>query len=287
MLSKVLTKNNSKLLDYLLREEASLSELARRIKITKTRAFYSLKELEKLDWVRKTIRGKTHVYRFNFLHSRAKEIIKIILSEKKEEYNKKLKGLPRFIDTFLATVFKAKYQGCLFFGSSLEEREFRDIDLFIMLRDFKQKKELKDQFKIIEERLSLVLGTRKEISKGVKAKDMLYLNIIAGLPFSCEDFMLETKYDDYFLRRTDINERFILGNREIFSCLEFKETNYIKRHLEKGIMDLVYVALNYLELFPRNDWEAKKLFKEKVKLKIPNKVGGAINFANKLRGLVL
>ncbi len=287
MLSKIVTKNNFKILNYLFEKEASLSELARKLNITKARVFYSLKELERLDLVRKTIQGKTHVYRFNFLHPHIKKVIKIILFERKEEYNSKFKGLPNFVDTFLAALLKTKYQGCLFFGSSLEQEKFKDIDLFIMLKDFKQKKELENKLKIMDKRLSPVFGTRKELKKGVEAKDMLYLNIIAGFPFSCENFVIETRYHEHFLRRKDVEERFILSSREIFSCLEFKESDYIEKHLEKGIIDIIYAVLNYFDLFPRNDLEARKLFKEKVRLTIPRKVSEAIKFAGKLRGLVL
>lgn len=287
MLSKILTKNNLKILISLLREEASLSDLARKTKITKARVFYSLKELKKGDIVRRKIRGKTHIYSFNFLHPQVKEILKAILLKKKTEYNTKLKALPALVDTFLSTSLKKKYQGCIFFGSSIEEEKFKDIDLFILLQDFKQKGELKNKLRLLDKRVSPILGTKKELKKGINSKDMLYLNIFEGLPFSCESFVLETKYYEHFLRRTDIQERFILGYREILSCVEFKETAYTKKHLAKGIMDIIYATLNYFNLSPRNDAEAMKLFKEKIRLKPTGKVNEAIALANKLARLIL
>ena len=187
----------------------------------------------------------------------------------------------------MAALLKTNYRGCLFFGSSLEKGKFNDIDVFILLQNFKQKKELEKKLKKMDERLSPIFGIRKELKEGVEAKDMLYSNIIAGLPFSCEDFVIETKYRKYFLRRKDVEERFILSSREIFSCLEFEEPEYTKKHLEKGIIDIIYAVLNHFDLFPRNDLEARKLFKEKVRLTIPRKISEAVKFVNKLRGLVL
>lgn len=286
MLSEIGKKNNFRILAHLLEEEASLSELARRLKITKTRVFYSLKELERLDLVRKEIKGRTHIYRFNFLQAQAGEVIKIFLLEKKRDYNEKLKGLPGLVDIFLKTVLKEKYQGCLFFGSSLEGK-FKDIDLFVMLQDFKEKKELGDKLKLIDKRLSPVFGTKEELKKGVETKDMLYSNIIRGLGFSCEDFVLKARYGEYFLRRADIEERFVLGYREILSCLEFKEKGYIKKHLEKGVMEMVYAMLNYYGLYPKNDQETKRRFKEKSGLSIPNTLKEAIKLMGKLKGVIL
>lgn len=282
MLSEIGKKNNLRILARLLEEEASLSGLARELKITKTRAFYSLRELERLGLVRKEIKGRTHIYRFNFLQAQAKEIIKVLLLERKKEYNEKLEGLPSLVDVFLKTVLKEKYQGCLFFGSSLEGK-FKDIDLFVMLQDLKQKKELEEIIKLIDKRLSPVFGTREELKRGAEAKDMLYLNIIRGLPFSCEDFVLEVRYKEYFLRRKDIEERFILGCREILSCLEFKEKEYAKKHLEKGIMEIAYAMLNYYGIYPKNDPEAKRRFKEKSGSGLPTGLKGATNLINKIR----
>lgn len=280
MLSKILTKNNFKILNHLLKEEASLSELARRIKITKTRAFYSLKELEKLDWVRKTIQGKTHVYRFNFLHARAKEISRIFLEERKKEYNQKMKGLPALLDSLLKNMLKEKYGGCIFFGSSLGEK-YKDIDVFVMAEGIKGSV-LRKEIKEVDKKISLLLGTKQELEKGVKEEDMLYKNIQKGIPFGCEEFVLELKQKQAFLRRKDITERFVLGYREILSCLEFGEKEYIKKHFEKGKFDVIYAALNHFDFFPENDRQAKEMFKRRFGFIFSHKLKEAKKQAEKI-----
>jgi len=280
MLSKIITKINKRILNILLEKKASLSEIARESKTTKANIFNSLKKLENEDLVRKEVRGRTHICRFNYLHPKAKEVMRIFLEERKKEYNQKMNGLPALLNSLMENIFKKKYKGCIFFGSSLE-RKYKDIDVFIMVEGVKENI-LRNKIKKVNEKISLILGTKKELEKGIKEEDMLYKNIIRGLPFGCEEFVLELKQKQDFLRRKDIKERFILGYREILSCLEFKEKEYVKKHLEKGKMDITYAALNYLDLYPENDNQAKKMFKEQFSFVFSSKVNEAKKQAEKI-----
>ena len=70
MLSKMIKTINWRILTYLIEKgEASLSDIARETKTTKANTFYGLKDLVSLDIVRKTIKGRTHLYRFNILYA--------------------------------------------------------------------------------------------------------------------------------------------------------------------------------------------------------------------------
>jgi len=286
MLSNIITKVNRRILKILLAEKASLSEIARKSKTTKANIFNSLKKLEQEDLVRKEIRGRTHLYRFNHLHSQAKELSRFFLEERKKEYNQKMEGLPALLNSLLKQIFKEKYQGCIFFGSSLEGK-YQDIDVFVMIKGDFPRKALRKEIKEIHEKISLVFGIKKELELGIQAEDMLYKNIIKGLPFNCEEFISELRQKKAILRREDIQERFIIGYREILSCLEFTEKEYVKRHLEKGINDLMYAALNYFDLFPENDYQAREMFKKKFGFLFLNQALKAKEQAEKIGAKIL
>jgi len=49
----------------------------------------------------------------------------------------------------------------------------------------------------------------------------------------------------------------------------------------------MYTTLNYLEFYPRDDKEARRLFKEKVAFKLPKEINESVKFINKIRGLIL
>ena len=108
---------------------------------------------------------------------------------------------------------------------------------------------------------------------------MLYKNILEGIAFGLD--IISIKYQDISFKKEDIKERFILGYREILSCLEFKEKSYQKIHFEKGIMDMIYAILNYFDLAPRNDKEAISLFKINLKNQKPKTIKEAVSLAHK------
>ena len=282
MLSQIVTKNQQKILAALWEGNISLSGLARKTFLTKARVFSSLKELEQEDLVRKKAEGRTHLYRLNILNGKIEERLKGILREKSTAFNQKLGGLPGIIDAFLKTVLKEKYGGCIFFGSSLTENNFQDIDLLIIASKTDKMMVLIKRLKQIDARLSPITATEGELKKGISAEDMLYKNIIQGLPFSGIDSYLRMKFLSSFLKKEDVRERFIIGLREIISCQEFPEREYAKKHLEKGILDMVYAYLNYFDFSPRNDGEARKIFKQKTKLPFPLRAEKAKLLAKRL-----
>jgi DNA-binding MarR family transcriptional regulator len=285
MLLKIITRVNRRILKILLIEKASLSEIARKSNTTKANVFHSLKNLEKEDLVRKEIMGRTHIYRFNFLHPLAPKVYALFLEEKKQDYNQKINAFPALLDSLLRNMLRENYQGCIFFGSSLVGK-YRDIDVFLMVKDIKEST-LKNNIKKFNEKISIILGTRKELESGIRLKDMLYRNIINGIPFGCDDFVLELKHSTDFLRRKDIIERFVIGYREVVSCTEFTEKPYVAKHLEKGTLDITYASLNYFDFFPENDSEAKKIFKKQFGFLFSNKAKQAKEQAEKMGGQFL
>ncbi len=285
MLSQIITKVNERIFGILLEGEASLSEIARDSNTSKANISRSLRMLERNDLVRKEIRGRTHLYRFNHLHSQALEIETQSQEERKRAYNQRMNGLPARLNSLLENILKDKYQGCIFFGSSLAG-SFRDIDVFVMVKDVK-KDILVKEIKMINSKISPVIGTRKELEIGVGQEDMLYRNISKGIAFNCEDFILSMRRRPYYLRRKDIQERFILGYREILSGMEFSEKGYAKKHLEKGIMDITYAALNYSDVFPENDSQAMKMFKKQFGFWFSNSAKTAKSQAEKLGAVFL
>ncbi len=286
MLSKLITNVvGRRTIAVLLEKNASLSEISRESHTTKANVFHTLKKLEKEDIVRKSVEGRTHLYRFNFLHPEAKGIIGMFLGEEKKAYLQKMRGLPALVHFLLENMLRDKYLGCIFFGSSVKEK-YNDIDVFVIAEGVKQNI-LQKEVKKVDDKISLVLGTRHELEKGITEEDMLYKNIIKGIPFGCESFALDLRQHQAFLRRKDIVERFTLGYREILSCMEFTEKEYVKTHVEKGIMDITYSALNYLDVFPENDVEAMKIFKKQIGFVFSENASKAKEQAEKIAEMIL
>ncbi len=285
MVSYMLTLNDLKIFKALISEEINVSEISRKTNISKNRVLDSLKRLNELDLVRKTISGRSHIYRINFLNSKSLFFINLISSEKKDKYNIKLNNLPIILDAFLKNVLKEKYSGSIFFGSSIENEKFNDVDVFIIAEEIKQKNELIKKIKLIDSRLSPIFGSKEEIEKGIEKKDMLYQNIAEGISYSYEDFIRKILYKDASLKKKDIQERVILGYREILSCLEFKEKEYVEKHLDKGLMDVIYAILNYFDISPKNDAEAKDFFKERFKT-LPKTVKESLSLVNKFGAIL-
>lgn len=278
MLSKLIKMVNWRVLVFLIRMESSLSGIARETRTTKANTFHSLKELEKLDMVRKTVSGRTHVYRFNFLHPEARFILDMAVEEERLSYSQKLKNLPVIIHTFLSHSLKEIYQGCIFFGSSLEAG-YRDIDIFIALKKRENTQEIEKKLKLMDSRISPIFGSEEELNLGVENQDMLYNNILLGVPFGLDTIGIRCK--DMFLRKKDIKERFIMGYRDVLGCMEFTEREYREPHLERGVMDFLYAVLHYLDMFPKNDSEAVRLFRQKLKESKPKTVKEAIRVMEK------
>lgn len=267
-----------RILGFLINQEGSLSEISRKTKTTKANTFHVLKSLRDADIVRKTVRGRTHVYRFNFLHPSSKGILNSLIDEQRDIYNQRLNSTPKLVDGFLSSALKGNYDGCIFFGSSLKG-SFRDIDVFILLAKRREIKEIGKKLKMIDRRLSPVFGSLKEVEGGLKSQDMLYKNISNGIPFGMD--IVNLRYADYFLRKADIRERFIMAYRELLLCMEFKEMGYRKEHLERGVMEFIYAVLNYFDLFPKNDREAIALFEKELKDIKPKGLKESIRLMNK------
>ena len=278
MLSKIVTGINWRILAFLIERQASLSDIARETGTTKANTFHTLKKLDNYDMVRKIIQGRTHIYRFNFLHPQARDILNLAREEKAMIYNKKLQNLPIIIHTFLFQALKANYKGCIFFGSSINET-FKDIDVFAILKEKKNTIEIEKKVKLINNKISVLFGSEEEFINGIRNQDMLYKNILDGISFGLD--IISIKYQNAFLKKEDIKERFMIGYREILSCFEFKEKTYQKIHLEKGIIDIIYAILNYFDLAPRNDKEAISLFKINLKNQKPKTIKEAVSLANK------
>ena len=121
------------------------------------------------------------------------------------------------------------------------------------------------------------LASRREAISSVSSSQ-----VSEGLPFSGIDSYLRMKFLSSFLKKEDVRERFIIGLGEIISCQEFPEREYAKKHLEKGILDMVYAYLNYFDFSPRNDGEARKIFKQKTKLPFPLRAEKAKLLAKRL-----
>lgn len=286
MVSKLITNVvGRRIIGILLEKNASLSEISRESHTTKANVFHTLQELEKEDIVRKSVEGRTHLYRFNFLQPEAKRIMGLFLAETKKAYLQKMKGLPLLLHFLLENMLIDKYHGCIFFGSSVKER-YNDIDVFVIAEGVKQGS-LQKEVKKVNDKISLIVGTLHELEKGINDEDQLYKNIIKGMPFGCESLVLELRQHKSFLRREDIVERFTLGYREILSCLEFTEKEYVKTHIEKGIMDITYSTLNYLDIFPENDVEARKIFKRQIGFVFSQNTSNAKEQAEKIAEMIL
>ncbi|MBI2146919.1 helix-turn-helix transcriptional regulator [Candidatus Woesearchaeota archaeon] len=276
MLLNKITKVEWRLLQRLEEEPASLSALARVTGTTKANVFHALKSLEQQDLVRKNIQGRTHTYHFNPFHPSASLIVELIMEGKKEAFNKKLSNIPLLVHSFLQTTLQASYQGCIFFGSSISQ-DYHDIDIFIMVQDKSYQKELTKKLKFIEKKISPSYGTAKELYDGIKSQDMLYKNIASGIPYGTEAITL--RHCQRMLQKQDIRERFMLGYRELLSCMEFNDKEYQKRHLDKGVMDILYAICNYFDMAPKNDVEAIKAYKAISKKGKPTRLDDALLMA--------
>jgi len=287
MLAKIITKKlNYRIIDYILDKQDIVTSIARNIKSKKANVSKALRELEKENIVVKEIIGKSHSCRFNGLHPEAKEIIKFLLINRANELNTRLNNLPKFIDVYLRFVLKNDYLGLIIFGSALTEK-YDDIDIFVISNKIKSKEQIIENLKSIDEKISPIIGTKEELEEGFKNDDALYTNIINGIPFGCLDFIINLKYKHLSLKRKDIEERLIIGYREIQSCKKFKDDKiYIKNHLEKGIFDIIYALLNYNWILAANDREAERLFKITFKYKIPVALKQAGLFAEKMREVI-
>ena len=278
MLSKITKKVSLRILSSLLSGEASLSALAQRTGTTKANASHTLRELEKLDVVRKVVQGKTHVYRFNALHPAAELVRNVLLETQRSVYDEKLGHTPILLHRFLSHALRGKYIGCIFFGSSLSGR-YNDIDVFVAVEPGTATSELGRKIRVIDRQLSPIFGTQEELRKGIEASDMLYLNISQGIPFGLDTWPLA--FRKAFLRKEDIQERFTIGYRTILSCREFPEKSYVQAHLEKGVTDVVYAILNYLDCFPRNRKEAETLLRSVLRQSWPRSVEAGLKLSRR------
>src|SRR3989344_8101256 len=132
MLSDLITNLNIRILEFVLNREVSITDISKGAKTTKANAFHVLNKLKSFDVVRKKVQGRSHIYRFNFLHSEAEEIISLFEEKKRQVYNKKLNNLPRILHSFLTITLKENYLGCIFFGSSIS-KDYNDVDVYILL----------------------------------------------------------------------------------------------------------------------------------------------------------
>lgn len=287
MLAKIITKKlNYRIIDYILNKQDTVTSISENIKSKKANVSKALRELEKENIVVKEIIGKSHSCRFNGLHPEAKGIINFLLINRANELNTRLKDLPKFIDAYLRSVLKNDYLGLIIFGSALTER-YKDIDIFVILNKIKSKEQIIENLKSIDEKISPLIGTKEGLEEGFKNNDALYTNIISGIPFGCLEFIINLKYKHLSLKRKDIEERFIMGYREIQSCKKFKDDKaYIKNHLERGVFDIIYALLNYKQVIARNDREAEQSFKKTSGCRIPKTLKQAELFAEKMKKVI-
>jgi len=287
MLAKIITKKlNYRIINCLLEKEDTVTSTAKNIKSKKANVSKALRELEEADIVTKEIIGRSHKYRLNYLHPEAKEIIKFLLINKANKLNAKLENLPKFIDVYLKSTLRENYKGLIIFGSVLIGK-YKDIDIFIITDKIKGRELIIENLRLINKKISPIIGTEKELERGFNNNDSLYINIINGIPFSCLDHIISLKHKSLFLKRKDIEERFIIGYREVQSCKKFKDDKiYLKNHLEKGIFDIIYALLSYKLITARNDIEAKELFKKIFKLNIPTNLKEAELLIEKMKKVV-
>jgi len=287
MLVKIITKKlNYRIVDHLLDRVGTVTSIAMNIKSKKANVSKALRELEKENIVAKDIVGRSHRYRLNFFHPEAKEIIKFFLMNRANQLNSRLDNLPKFIDAYLKQALGNGYFGLVVFGSALTAK-YKDIDVFIIAADLKKRELIIENLKLINEKISPIVGTKKELEEGFRNNDSLYLNIINGVPFGCLDFIADLRNRNDFLKRKDLEDRFIIGYREINSCKKFKEDKaYIKGHLEKGIFDIAYSLLNYNGLVVKNDAEARQLFNKIFKCKLPSTLNQAAAFAEIMKKVI-
>lgn len=267
-------KLDMRLIRALFDEEASVTGLAGKAGSSKIRVSLALRKLMKEDIVKREVIGRTHRYSFNYCHRSAGEALRLVLAERAEEFRSRISA--GFIFEFLKSVLGSKLSSIIFFGSCVSGQEFRDVDIFLV---FKEEKEEQEKIgRIFEElglffglKFSFMLGTEKEVEEGcLSKKDMFYANLMKGLPFGCEDFFISLKFREH--ATADARERFILGVRELISCRKHGDDPlFLKRHLEKGLFDLVYSALKYSGYSPADDYEAMRQAKEVLRTELPEK----------------
>lgn len=287
MLAKIITKKlNYRIIDYLVDKVGIVTSIAKAIKSKKANVSKALRELEGEGIVVKDIIGRSHSYSFNYSHPEAKEIIKFVLMNRANELSTKLDNLPKFMDAYLRLTLKGNYLGLIVFGSALTGN-YKDIDIFVILNKLENKDKVIESVKLINNKISPIVGTKKELRKGAINQDALYKNIIGGVPFGCLDFIFNPRYGVFFLKREDIEERFIIGYREIQSCRRFKDDKiYLKNHLKKGIFDIIYALLNYKNIIARNDKEAEQFFKKIFKCRVPTTIKQAELFAERMKKVI-
>ena len=287
MLLKTITKKlNYRIMDYLIDREGTVTSIAKGTGNKKENASKALRELENKELVVKEVIGRSHKYSLNCLHPEAKEIIKLFLVNRANRLNAKLESLPKFIDAYLKLVLKEDYSGLIVFGSALAGK-YNDIDVFIITSQPKRNEAIIQNLKEINANISPIIGAEKELEDGFKDNDSLYSNIVNGVPFGCLDFAISLRFRQYFLKRKDIEERYLIGYREIQSCKKFSDDKvYIKNHLEKGVFDIAYALLNYKRMSARNDSEVKQFFKKVFKLSLPATLKQAETFAEKMKRVV-
>lgn len=278
MLSNIITNLNWAILKLLINEKISLTEISIKTGSTKANVHYALKKLEEFDLVRKEIKGRTHIFRFNFLNTQSKLFLKHYEYERRIQYNKKLNNIPNLVNIFCINALKENYQGSIFFGSSIDEK-YNDIDVFILIKEKIKVYEIKNKLGLIDKKLSPLFGSLNELKNGLNKEDMLYKNISKGISFNI--CLYNLIYNKQIQRKKDINERYIIGYREILSCLEFKDDMYTKNHLQKGVIDLIYAILNYFGVYPKNDIEALNKFKEKLNNSKPKTIKQSIDLVKK------
>lgn len=287
MLAKIITKKlHYKIMDYLLDKENTVTSTAKDIKSKKANVSATLRELEKKNIVVKEIIGRSHKYKLNYLHPEAKEIIKFLLINRANELNNKLKNLPKFINAYLKLILGQDYAGLIVFGSVLTG-EYKDIDIFVIMNKLRSKNQIIENLVLTNKKISPVIGTKKELKEGFEDNDALYLNIINGVAFGCLDFIVNLRCKSFFSKRKDVEERYLIGYREILSCKKFKDDKiYIKNHLEKGIFDIIYALLTYKQVKARNDREAEQLFGQIFKQTVPKTLKQADIFAQKMKKVI-
>ncbi len=253
---KILSKElNHRILAYILDREDNVTNIAKAIKSTKARVSIAINELEERKLVAKRVFGRSHVYAVNKLAYGFKAIAGIIIQQKAELLNYRLEDLPKIADSYLRSILKENYLLAIFFGSAINEDEYRDIDVYIILqKKYDKAAELKKRLILLNSKLAPIFGTIDELNAGIKNKDSLYANILNGLPANNTDRFAEFKYREELLKRTDTEERYVLALREL--QLELGAEN-----IERAVFDAAYAALICLGNAAKNDNEAIELCK--------------------------
>ena len=246
---------NQRILTYVLDKEDNVTNIAKAIKSTKARVSIALNELQENKLVAKKVFGKSHIYALNTSAYYFKSIAAMIIQQKAEQLSHKLEDLPKIADSYLRNILKENYVMTIFFGSSISEKEYKDIDAYVILKKrYDKAAELKKRLMLLNNKLAPIFGTLDELNTGIKNKDSLYGNILNGLPANNVEGFIELKYREELLKRKDIEERFMLALREL--QLELSPEN-----MERAVFDAAYAALSCLGNAAKNDNEAIELCK--------------------------